>query len=221
MVYTDEQLAAMKAEFIGLCHQYIHRDGIEKLLNWLEMTDFYTAPASANYHNSFPGGLLEHSLNVFKAAMHYRDNMMKPLALPTKLTNPEPIDDERIAICALFHDLCKVNFYKPCTKWFKDNAQAWHSYQSYEIDDKFPLGHGEKSVIVIQQFMLLRPDEICAIRFHMGMSEGALFLNPYVKSALQQAMNDIPLVGCIIQADYFASFMMEREFNQKTDNLIS
>lgn len=146
---------------------------------------------------------------------------MTQLALPQKMTTPGPLDNERIAICALFHDICKVHFYKPTVKWFKDERNSWHSYNSYEIDDAFPLGHGEKSVIVIQQFMLLRPDEICAIRFHMGMSEGGLFLNPYVKSALQKAMNDIPLVGLIIQADFFASFMMEREFNQKQDNIIS
>lgn len=221
MVYTQEQLDAMKQEFISICKANIQREGLDKLLEWLEQSDFYTAPASANYHNSFPGGLLEHSLNVYKAAIHYRDTMMTQLALPQKMTTPGPLDNERIAICALFHDICKVHFYKPTVKWFKDERNSWHSYNSYEIDDAFPLGHGEKSVIVIQQFMLLRPDEICAIRFHMGMSEGGLFLNPYVKSALQKAMNDIPLVGLIIQADFFASFMMEREFNQKQDNIIS
>ena len=38
-----------------------------------------------------------------------------------------------------------------------------------EIDEKFPCGeHADKSVILIQNFMHLEPEEILAIRAHMG-----------------------------------------------------
>ena len=58
-------LAANKAEFEGLAKKYIKREGIEKVLAWLDSTDFYTAPASTKYHLCVEGGLCQHSLNVF------------------------------------------------------------------------------------------------------------------------------------------------------------
>ena len=35
-----------KEEFESLVRQYVKRDGVEKVLAWLEKTDFFTAPAS-------------------------------------------------------------------------------------------------------------------------------------------------------------------------------
>lgn len=58
-------LQANKEEFLSLCHKYIKRDGLDKLLAWLESTDFFTAPASTKYHLCVEGGLCQHSLNVF------------------------------------------------------------------------------------------------------------------------------------------------------------
>lgn len=54
-----------KQEFIHLL-SFVERDGVQSLLEWLESTDFYTAPASTKYHGAYAGGLLEHSLNVFR-----------------------------------------------------------------------------------------------------------------------------------------------------------
>ena len=79
----------------------INRDGKAELFEWLEQSDFFTAPASAKYHGSYEGGLVEHSLNVYNAL--------------TKLLTIYPeiqVSDESVAIVALFHDLCKVNMYK-------------------------------------------------------------------------------------------------------------
>ena len=55
----------MKEEFIELLKS-TNRDGIDKLLAWIEKSDFYKAPASTRFHGSYEGGLLEHSLNVYK-----------------------------------------------------------------------------------------------------------------------------------------------------------
>ena len=38
----------------------------------------------------------------------------------------------------------------------------------YDIDEKFIFGHGEKSVFILQQFMVLSVDEATAIRYHMS-----------------------------------------------------
>ena len=58
-------LAKNKEEFESLVRKYIKRDGVEKLLAWLDSTDFYSAPASTKYHLCVEGGLCQHSLNVF------------------------------------------------------------------------------------------------------------------------------------------------------------
>ena len=55
----------MKEEFIELLKS-TNREGMDKLLAWIEKSDFYKAPASTRFHGSYEGGLLEHSLNVYK-----------------------------------------------------------------------------------------------------------------------------------------------------------
>ena len=53
-----------KTRFIQIL-EGTNRPGVDKLLAWLDTTDFYTAPASTKYHGAYPGGLLEHSLHVY------------------------------------------------------------------------------------------------------------------------------------------------------------
>lgn len=54
-------------QFKELYRRYIHREGAEELLEWMEReTDFFTAPASTKHHLAYPGGLVEHSVNVFR-----------------------------------------------------------------------------------------------------------------------------------------------------------
>ena len=60
----------MKEEFIELLRS-TKREGIENLLNFLEKSDFYTAPASTRFHGNYDGGLLDHSLNVYDCLKDY------------------------------------------------------------------------------------------------------------------------------------------------------
>ena len=61
----------MKEEFIELLKS-TNREGMDKLLAWIEKSDFYKAPASTRFHGSYEGGLLEHSLNVYKVLKHFK-----------------------------------------------------------------------------------------------------------------------------------------------------
>lgn len=217
MVFTSAQMEEMKEEFINLLRS-TNRPGIEDAITWLETkSDFFTAPASCFYHGSYPGGLLAHSLNVYKAAKQIQQ-MASTMALPEK--NVMSIPEDSLIICSLMHDLCKTNIYNETVKFYKDNMQQWKKYQSYEIKDNFPLGHGEKSVIMLQNFIRLSAIEICAIRWHMGMTDPGAYLSPYEKPAMMKAINDIPLVYILMQADGFASFMMEKEVDQKVANAL-
>ena len=77
-----------------------------------------------------------------------------------------------IAIAALLHDLCKVNFYKKDVRNQKING-TWQEVPCYTIEEKYCFGgHGSKSVYLVQQFMKLKTDEAAAINCHMGATSG-------------------------------------------------
>lgn len=204
---TPEVIESNKQEFLKICRENIKCQGIEDLLNWLEnSSDFFTAPGSTIYHSAYPGGLVEHSLNVYKFAKELKDNVNPKLA--SFDVHAEQVTDEDVAIAALFHDICKVNYYVPCTKWKKDDSGSWASYQSYKIEDKFPCGHGEKSVIILQQFMRLTGQVILGIRWHMGSFSEGTMSDIYQKQAFLQAL-EYPLTLMLCIADQYATFMME------------
>ena len=153
-------------EFKGIVEKRIERDGISDLMGWLETTDFYTAPASTRFHGAEEGGLLMHSLNVY--------SHLKRLC---KWYECEA-SDESIAIVALFHDLCKVNYYTTEMRWRKDANNQWEQYTVYSVKEDFCYGgHGSKSVYLVQNFLRLTPDEASAINCHMG----AWDMSPYSK----------------------------------------
>lgn len=181
-------------QFVNTVHNEIHRDGIEKLLSWLETTDFYTAPASAKYHSCFPGGLCLHSLNVHKRII-------------TKVSAGDGIDRESLAIVSLFHDLCKANFYKQDLRNTKDERGQWIKVPYYTFDDQFPLGHGEKSLFLIQRHIELTNDEALAVRWHMG--NFGLMIGSNEMIALNNAMRKSRLLIMLQQADTEAAFWDE------------
>jgi len=170
------------------------------LLHFLmsEQSDFFTAPASTRFHLCYEGGLVEHSLNVYNALRNYVRRPEIEQLIGT-------ISDESIAICALLHDLCKMNVYKPSTRNKKDSTGKWVSVPTYEYRDELPYGHGEKSVYIISGFMKLKRDEAFAIRYHMGFS------NTEDKMNVGQAFSKFPLAFCLSTADMEATFLMEKD----------
>ena len=142
----------MKEEFIKLLKE-TNREGIESLIEFLEKTDFFEAPASTRFHGCYKGGLLEHSLKVYEI-------------LKTKTE-----DSDSVKIIALLHDVCKANFYKVDYRNAKNAEGVWEKVPYYTVDDTIPYGHGEKSVMMISEFIKLTPEERYAIRWHMGFTE--------------------------------------------------
>jgi len=174
---------------------YIKREGLTELVNWLETeTDFFTAPASTQYHGNYEGGLLEHSMNVVRFGLHNLNMIIK--------THPDlETLRESVVICGLFHDICKTNYYHLEKKWKKDENNKWVDYIGYVAKDSFPIGHGEKSLYLITRFMRLTDDEAMAIRWHMGATEISVHIS---NSPQAYAYNDAinrPLVRLIHCAD--------------------
>ncbi len=190
-----------KEEFLEIFKNYITREGADQLLEYLtsKNCDFFTAPASAKYHCAFAGGLLRHSLNVYHCLKAYleRERVKNEYGLS--------YSDETIAIVALFHDLCKVNFYTVGFRNVKDEKGVWQKVPMYEINDKLPYGHGEKSVYILSGYMKLSREEAFAIRYHMGFSNGDDERN------VSRAFNMFPLAVALSFADMESTFFIEKE----------
>lgn len=146
-----------KEKFIELLKK-VKRDGMDKLIAWLENSTFFTDPASAKYHGDYDGGLCDHSLAVFEEYV--------------KLTGTD-YEDEKAIITCLLHDVCKIGAYKIGFRNVKNEQTGQlEKVQVYEnVDTEFPFGHGEKSVLMISQFIKLTKEEILMIRWHMGAYE--------------------------------------------------
>lgn len=150
----------MKDKIIELLRS-TSREGIEDVIAFLEKSDFFTAPASTRFHGNYEGGLAEHSLKVYEV-------------LKNKLDKKEidiEVSEDTIKIVALLHDICKCNFYKVEYRNAKNERGDWEKVPYYTVDDTIPYGHGEKSVMMLTEYMKLTNEEKYAIRWHMGFSE--------------------------------------------------
>lgn len=165
----------MKEQFIGIYQRYIKRKGADKLLKWLVVdSDFFTAPASTRFHLAEEGGLCAHSVHVFERLKRlYVDEFWRDMPNLKEMENvgvERLLQMESVAVVGLLHDLCKVDMYELELKNKKVDGE-WQQVPTYTHKDKFPFGHGEKSVYIINQFMSLTDDEAMAIRWHMGFSD--------------------------------------------------
>ena len=132
-------------EFLEIYYDKIERDGADRLLEWLEKSDFFTAPASTKRHNSFKGGLCAHSINVYKRLL---------LLVEQQFGNnwKEKISEESLAIMGLLHDICKVDTYKEDIFTVTANIAGLPSLS-------IPFGKGENNLPFGVQLMAKKFDE--------------------------------------------------------------
>ena len=185
---NDFQIEKNKEKIIELLSATF-RPGIEKLIEYLNSTNFFIDPASAYYHGSYKGGLAQHSLQVFYNLKRYYD-----LGLILDIT----IDE--IIISALMHDICKANTYSVSSRNVKVDNE-WVQVPTYKNEKTtFPYGHGEKSVDILRDFIDLTINEKLAIRYHMGAYESKECWND-----LGYAQEISPLVLWLHVADVVAT----------------
>jgi len=190
----------MKEEFINLLKSTKRRH-IETFITYLEdETDFFIAPASSNYHGAYAGGLVSHSIVVYKELVKLAKIYSTPITI------------ESVIIISLLHDICKSNFYERTMKsrpvrdeqgnlvLDKYKKKTWEEVESYTINDKCPLGHGEKSVIIIQNYIQLTMEEVMGIRWHM-MAYDDVVKGYAGNCALTAALNMYPIISLVHCAD--------------------
>lgn len=196
--------------FEDIFSSFVTRDGADKLFEFIKKSDYYKAPASTRFHSHEEGGLLLHSLLVMWCLLHKRNN-------PVWAPSLSKYTDETLILVSLCHDLCKTYFYSPTWKNQKVYSEHgsksdaggkydWETVQGWEIDDKYPLGHGEKSCYFLTKYVDLSVAEYAAVRWHMGFSEPK-----DVYSAVGESFSKYPITLALNEADLEASKLYEKE----------
>jgi len=194
-----------KNSYVAIKKYLIKERNVTAFFRWLEAdTDFLRAPASTRFHLATRNGLLIHSINVYYNLRKLAEDNNLEYSLDT------------IMLCGVFHDLCKVNTYKEGFRWQKDDNQQWQKVPTFEVDDVFPMGHGDKSVFLLMQHGIsLSDEEAIAIRQHMG---------PW--DTTQQQMRQVgdtfhkyPLAFWLHIADMVSNFVTENEQTNLKENI--
>lgn len=183
----------MKEEFLELLKS-VNREGMDKLIDFIEKSDFFKAPASTRYHGAYESGLLEHSMKVYELLLDKVKNS------PIKIN----VDHESLIIIALLHDICKVNFYKVDYRNAKNAFGEWEKVPYYTVEDTIPYGHGEKSVMMITEYIKLTVEEKYCIRWHMGFTEPK-----ELYGTLGQAFKKFPLALLLHEADLESTYFYD------------
>lgn len=217
---TKKRHSQMKAEYIRLL-QSTGRENIDELIQYLETTDFFMAPARAEHGCAYPGGLLEHSLDVYQVLKEMATPGLSPIG--NALSEDMHMTGDSLIIVALLHDLCKIGTfyvtrvnrknYDPdvvakapeySVKSDKDGKFIWEAVPGYRIEETVPLGQGEKSVIMAMRYIKLTDEEIYAIRWHRGYADAER--NSTVSNVFAQS----PLALALYEADLTATFVTEK-----------
>ena len=141
MIRENRTEGMRKQMFLNVLGQYVPSEMVE----YLGKKGFFIKPAAINYHGNYEGGLFDHSFEVMKCLVH----MTKKLDIKWQ-------NERSPYIVGMFHDLCKMDDYiKDGQKWTYNNSPVI-------------TGHGEKSVMLLSQFITLTEEEILCIRYHMG-----------------------------------------------------
>lgn len=150
----------IKAKFEEVLSKCDSVAGFENIRKYFDKCDFYNQPASTIYHSSFKGGLMVHSLNVVNVLLYLTDKLGIKWSRPVT-----PY------VVGVLHDLCKCDFYLEDTKNKKVDG-VWKAVPYFTVDDKMPLGHGEKSALMsLMLGVKLTLEEVFCIRWHMGAFE--------------------------------------------------
>lgn len=205
---SKEQRENTKNEILSLLRSVSRKDyKIDELIDALESNNFFESPASTEYHGSEPGGLAEHSLNVFYNLMH----LVKYKGLE------ETISEDSIIICSLLHDISKAGNYEIYYKNYKEYNQNgsrsdeggkfdWKTKPTYKISDsRFIFGNHEMtSEFLVRQFVPLTVQESVAILHHMG---GLSWDS--AKDNISEIYQTYPLALLLHESDMLATFIDE------------
>ena len=187
-------------ELVCLILWSVDRPGMETLVMAMgHDLDFFSSPASVRHHSAMEGGLALHSLLVYRLLSE--KNVRYELGLP----------DDTVSVTSLCHDLAKAGTYVRVVKARKEGTKVnqwgkvvpnWVDKESWEIEDPLPIGHAEKSIIMLQKYISLTDVEIALIMGHMGAFDERKHLFNNLASLW-------PAVAALHTADTEAAYLVE------------
>lgn len=159
---TSEQIDINRDKFISILKDKVHED-CEPLIEYLDSTDFFFAPASTQYNCSYDGGLCEHCLNVY--------NILCTLSSLYK-----HYSEDTLAKVGLLFSLNKIDFYEKSIinkKVYSDYGSKkdnlgkfdWESEEVFKVrQDRISYGSkGFNSYMILSRYLSLNDEEITAI----------------------------------------------------------
>ncbi len=182
------------------------RPGVDDVISDLERDGFFEAPASAGHHLNVAGGLAQHSIFVCKASLKVWEGLCQLDPVLEK-----EVQRDSIIIASLLHDVCKTDIYFRSVKKRKNQLGQWEDSEGYKVSYKsFPMGHGEKSVImVLLSGLELSDAEMLAIRWHMGA--WGVNQNSFEECRNYDTARQLyPLVAIVQAGDSLAAAVLER-----------
>lgn len=201
MSLTPEEIEKNWLRYRSLCEKLGDRsEAVIKMLDVLE-EQLALCPASSkkDFHNAFPGGLVEHSLRVLA-------NSMKLIqAFGWK------VPKDSLIIACLFHDIGKVGFpmdsgelkdaYLPQTEQWRIDKNG----EEYMYNRDMPyMPTAQRSVYLLQKYGInLKKDEYLSILLNDGF---------VIDENKGYCLKIDPLVYCVQTADYIST-MQEKGGN--------
>lgn len=139
--------------------QETSREGMGNLLQYMHYQGFYSAPCSGQFHLCYPGGLAEHSLNVYNTMLKLNEAL------------GADIPKDSIVITALLHDLGKMgqagkpNYIENILKSGKKSDS-----KPYETNKELlGIPHEIASLQIAARYINLTENEVFAIINHNGL----------------------------------------------------
>lgn len=192
---------AEKNRFLELVKS-IPREGVDELIEYLNSSDFFEAPASLKLHHAYEGGLCRYSLARY--------------GFLTKLIEVSGYNcsEDSILITGLLASLNKANYFEPtfinkkvyCADGDKRDERGkfrWESEAGYKIkepEDRFIFGtSGQNAERLITNYVPLRDTESAAI-----VNLGVTYENPTFNYAA--VYKKYPLAALLALADQLAIY---------------
>lgn len=228
---SSERINMIKDEIIGLLRS-TNREGIENLVSFLEKSDYFVAPSSTIYHCNYEGGLATHSMNVLKCLrkinedynLSYEDSSLIISALCHDLCkvgfyklDEEPATNAQLKyLASLMKGMQSVadvtwtkSYASKAIEALKGGSLLPEYQPGYRVEDQFPCGHGEKSVIVAQRFIKLTIHEVLAIRWHMITFDIGVQFDYPSGYPFREAAKKCNLLHALFLADYMSANFLE------------
>ena len=133
----------------------------DSFMNWLVNMGFFMKPASISFHGQQSGDLFRHSFAVADVLIDM-----------TEKFNVEWERPQSPFIVGMFHDVCKMDDYMDENAsdivMMGTGSPVSKNPKWVKNPEKLLKGHGDKSVMMLSQWINLTEEEMLCIRYHMG-----------------------------------------------------